>query len=190
MTATYTFDIFSTLDGYANHDGDWGGYWGKQGPEFLARRAAAYREPLRMVLGATTYGDFAPFIAPDVDRSVFDEWVLGMLDAPTTVISNRLTGPLAGANATVASGDVVEVVTRLKAESEVPLRSHGSLRLNRALLDAGLVDAIEVTVFPVISGATGVDRVFDGAGDFDLELVEALTLDRDTQVLTYRPTRH
>jgi len=55
VTATYTFDIFSTLDGFANHNGDWGGYWGKQGPEFLAHRAATYRDPLRMVLGATTY---------------------------------------------------------------------------------------------------------------------------------------
>jgi hypothetical protein len=28
MTATYTFDIFSSLDGYGSHSGDWGGYWG------------------------------------------------------------------------------------------------------------------------------------------------------------------
>ena len=62
MTATYTFDIFSTLDGFANHNGDWGGYWGKQGPEFLAHRAAAYRDPLRMVLGAKTYSSNAPFL--------------------------------------------------------------------------------------------------------------------------------
>jgi hypothetical protein len=51
------------------------------------------------------------------------------------------------------------------------------------------VDTIEVTVFPVISGTTGVDRIFDGADDFDLELLEARTFGH-TQVLTYRPTRH
>ncbi|AQZ68317.1 Dihydrofolate reductase [[Actinomadura] parvosata subsp. kistnae] len=190
MTATYTFDIFSTLDGYANHKGDWGGYWGKQGPEFLAHRAAAYSEPLRMVLGSKTYTSNAPFLAPGFDRSLFDEWITHMFDSPVTVLSNRLTEPLAWPGTTIEPGDPVEAVRRLKAESDVPLRSHGSLMLNRALLNAGLVDIIEVTVFPVISGATGVDRIFDGADDFDLELIEARTFDTNTQVLTYRPTRH
>ncbi|GAA2860312.1 deaminase reductase [Actinoplanes cyaneus] len=190
MTATYTFDIFSTLDGFANHRGDWGGYWGKQGPEFLAHRAAAYRDPLRMVLGATTYSSNAPFLAPGFDSGLFDEWITRMFASPVTVLSSRLTEPLAWAGTTIESGDPVEVVRRLKAESGVPLRSHGSLTLNRALLNAGLVDAIEVTVFPVISGATGVDRIFDGAGDFDLRLLDNRTFDGDTQVLTYRPVRH
>ncbi|WP_412537963.1 dihydrofolate reductase family protein [Longispora sp. K20-0274] len=190
MTATYTFDIFTTLDGYANHKGDWGGYWGKQGPEFLAHRAAAYRDPLRMVLGARTYQSNAPFLAEGFDRDLFDEWITRMFDSPVTVLSSRLTEPLDWPGTTIESGDPVEVVSRLKAESDVPLRSHGSLRLNRALLDAGLIDAIELTIFPVISGATGADRVFDGVGDFDLELLDARTFDGDTQVLTYRPIRH
>ena len=81
-------------------------------------------------------------------------------------------------------------VTRLKAESEVPIRSHGSLSLNRTLLAAGLVDQIQVTIFPVISGATGTDPVFRHAADFDLELLESRTLDRHIQELTYRPTLH
>jgi dihydrofolate reductase len=190
MTATYTFDIFSTLDGFANHSGDWGGYWGKQGPEFLAHRAATYSDPLRMVLGATTYASNAPFLAAGFDRTLFDEWITRMFDSPVTVLSSRLSEPLDWPGTTIESGDPVEVVNRLKAASDLPLRSHGSLKLNRALLNAGLVDAIEVTVFPVISGATGVDRIFDGAADFDLDLLEARTFDGNTQVLTYRPTRH
>jgi hypothetical protein len=56
------------------------------------------------------------------------------------------------------SGDAVDVVARLKEESEVPLRSHGSLSLNRALLAAGLVDRVQVTLFPVICGQTGVSQ--------------------------------
>ncbi|MCW2720766.1 MAG: deaminase, partial [Pseudonocardia sp.] len=42
MTATYTFDVFSSLDGYGSYggNGDWGGYWGKQGPELLDHRLA------------------------------------------------------------------------------------------------------------------------------------------------------
>ena len=187
MSATYTFDIFSTLDGFASHRGDWGGYWGKQGPEVLEQRAATYREPQRIVLGATTYAEFAD---PDVDRSQVDEWVLRMYEWPVTVLSSTLSQPHAWKNTTIEPGDPVELVTRLKAESDVPLRSHGSLTLNRAMLDAGLIDVIEVTVFPVISGKTGGERIFDGVEDFDLELLEARTFDRNTQVLTYRPTRH
>lgn len=190
MTATYTFDVFSSLDGFANHNGDCGGYWGKQGPEFLAHRAAAYRDPLRMVLGAKAYLSNAPLLDAGFDRSLFDEWTKRMFDSPVTVLSNGLIEPLEWPGTTIEYGDPIEVVTRLKAESQVPLRSHGSLIVNRALLNAGLIDAIEVSVFPVISGTTGADRVFDGADGFDLELLEARTFDGRIQVLTYRPIRH
>ena len=93
-------------------------------------------------------------------------------------------------DANVASGDAVDVVTRLTEESEVPLRSHGSLSMNRALMAAGLVDRLQVTIFPVITGRTGINPVFRGAADFDLELVEHRTLDGRTQELVYRPTLH
>ena len=82
------------------------------------------------------------------------------------------------------------IVARLKEESDVPLRSHGSLSLNRALMAAGLVDVVQVTLFPVITGRTGADPVFGGGGDFDLELLERRTLDGHTQELLYRPTLH
>jgi dihydrofolate reductase len=92
--------------------------------------------------------------------------------------------------ATVIAGDAVEVVAKLKEQSDMPLRSHGSLAMNRALMTAGLVDRIQVTIFPVISGRTGTDPILAGAGDFDLELLESRTLDHRTQELIYRPTTH
>src|SRR5262249_7170747 len=107
-----------------------------------------------------------------------------------TVISSTLQGPLDWPDATVVSGDAVDVVARLKAESAVPLRSHGSLSMNRALMAAGLVDRVQVTLFPVITGQTGVDPIFAGAADFDLELIESRTLDGRIQELVYRPTPH
>jgi dihydrofolate reductase len=94
-----------------------------------------------------------------------------MWKMPATVVSTTLKEPLDWPNATVVSGDAVDVVTRLKEESEVPLRSHGSLSMNRALIGAGLVDRVQVTVFPVITEHTGLDRIFQGAADFDLELI-------------------
>ena len=88
------------------------------------------------------------------------------------MVSTHPGGPLDWPDATVASGDAVDVVARLKKESDVPLRSHGSLSMNRALMAAGLVDRVQVTLFPVITGQTGLDPIFQGAADFDLELVE------------------
>jgi dihydrofolate reductase len=193
MTATYTFDVFSTLDGFGsyNADGDWGGYWGKQGPEFLDRRLAQYSEEQRLVLGANTFRDFLHFLGPaSAESPVNDPINTRMKNMPTTVISTTLAGPLDWPDATLAGGDAADIVAGLKEESTVPLRSHGSLSLNRALMAAGLVDRVQLTIFPVISGRTGTDPIFQGAADFDLELLESRTLDGHTQELTYRPTLH
>jgi dihydrofolate reductase len=191
MTATYTFDVFSSLDGFGAAGGDWTGYWGKQGPELLAHRLALFGQEQRMVFGANTYRLFAEMLASSTEESeVRDPWVTRMRNMPATVISSTLEGPLDWPNATVIEGDAVDVVTRLKEESDVPLRSHGSLSMNRALMAAGLVDHVQVTLFPVITGRTGVEPIFQGAEDFDLELVESRTLDGRTEELTYRPTLH
>ena len=193
MTATYTFDIFSTLDGYGSYgpDGDWGGYWGKQGPELLDRRLASFDAEQRMVFGATTFREFVAMLAASTEKSdVRDPWVTRMRDLPATVVSSTLKGPVDWPNATIANGDAVDIVARLKKASELPLRSHGSLSLNRALMAAGLVDLLRVTVFPVISGKTGTHPIFSGAADFDLEIVESRTLDGNIQELIYQPTLH
>ena len=191
MTSTYTFDIFSSLDGYGAAGGNWTGYWGKQGPELLDHRLALYSEEQRMVFGANTHRLFAEMLASSTEESeVRDPWVTRMWNMPATVVSTTLKEPLDWPNATVVSGDAVDIVGRLKEESDVPLRSHGSLSLNRALMGAGLVDRIQVTLFPVITGQTGADPIFQGAADFDLELIEHRTLDDHIQELIYRPTLH
>ncbi|MEU3287987.1 dihydrofolate reductase family protein [Streptomyces longwoodensis] len=191
MTATYTFDVFSSLDGFGAAGGDWTGYWGKQGPELLEHRLAQYGEEQRMVFGATTYRAFTQMLASSTEESeVRDPWVTRMRNLPATVVSTTLEEPLDWPDATVAKGDAVDVVARLKAESDVPLRSHGSLSMNRALMAAGLVDRLQVTVFPVITGRTGADPVFRDAADFDLELIASRTLDGRVQELVYRPTLH
>ncbi|MGW4632963.1 dihydrofolate reductase family protein [Nocardia sp. NPDC004415] len=190
MAATYTFDVFSSLDGFGGvSGGDWGGYWGKQGPELLEHRLSLYGGEQRMVFGANTYRAFREILASG-EESVRDPWVTKMRNLPATVVSTTLRGPLDWPDATVVSGDAVDVVARLKEESGVPLRSHGSLSMNRALLAAGLVDRVQVTIFPVITGKTGDAAIFRGAADFDLELLESRTLDGDIQELVYRPTLH
>ncbi|MGH8876357.1 MAG: dihydrofolate reductase family protein [Stackebrandtia sp.] len=191
MTTTYTFDVFSSLDGFGGAGGNWTGYWGKQGPELLDHRLALYEPEQRMVFGANTYRQFTRMLAESTeDSDVRDPWVTRMRDLPATVVSSTLEEPLDWPDATIAAGDAVEVVARLKEESPVPLRSHGSLSLNRALAAAGLVDRVQVTVFPALTGRNGADPIFKGWEDFDLDLIETRTLDGRTQELIYHPTAH
>ena len=144
-----------------------------------------------MIFGANTYRAFAQMLASSTEESeVRDPWVTRMRSLPATVVSTTLQGPLDWPNATVVSGDAVDVVAQLKEESEVPLRSHGSLSMNRALMAAGLVDRVQMTIFPVITGQTGLEPIFQGAADFDLALLESRTLDGHIQELIYRPTLH
>ena len=191
MTATYTFDVFSSLDGYGAAGGDWTGYWGKQGPELLDHRLALYDGEQRMVFGAKTYRLFEQMLAESTEESdVRDPWVTRMRSLPTTVVSTTLQEPARLAERD--RGERRRGRCRRPAQGGVgvPMRSHGSLSMNRALMAAGLVDRVHVTLFPVITGQTGLDPIFQGASDFDLELLEHRTLDGHIQELVYRPTLH
>ena len=170
---------------------DPGGYWGKQGPELLDRRLRLYEADQQMVFGATTFRNMVRMLdAGTEDSGVGDPWVARMTELPAVVLSSTLEEPLNWPNATVVSGDAAEVIGRLKEESAVPLRSHGSLSVNRQLMAAGLVDYLQVTVFPVITGQTGSEPIFGGAPDLDLALIESRTLDGNIQELIYRPALH
>ncbi len=195
MTATYTADMFSTVDGFgAPQPGTWGGYWDKQSAELLDHRLALYSEEQRIVFGANTYQLFVQFermlgSSPEVDQAA-DPWVTKLRTLPATVVSTTLEEPLDWSHATLAKGDAVDVVARLKEESTVPLLSHGSVSMNRALMAAGLVDRLQLTIFPVITGQTGAHPIFQDAADFDLELIESRTFDGGIQELIYRPALH
>ena len=193
MTATYTYDVFSSVDGFGTaRAGTWPGYWGKQGPDLLEHRLALFSEPQRLVLGATTFRIYERMMSPQAagQNGIGDEWVTRLRELPTTVISNTLTAPLNWPDGTLERGDARDVVARLKEESPVPLRSTASLAMNRSLMAAGLVDRVQVTVFPAITGQTGTEPIFAGAADFDLELIENRVLDENTVQLIYRPTLH
>ncbi|HVE28469.1 MAG TPA: deaminase, partial [Mycobacteriales bacterium] len=103
MTASYTFDIVSSLDGFGSYSGgDWGGYWGKQGPEFLDRRLALYEEEQRMLLGANTYRQFAELLGSrTAEEEAGDPVNTQMMRLPTTVVSTTLEGPLDWPDATL-----------------------------------------------------------------------------------------
>ena len=178
--ADFIVDLFSTLDGFGTGPV---GYWGKEGPELVAERARAFGDPDQtLVFGANTYRLMQRFHteSPDPGSSPLDE-------ARKIVISRTLEAPLTWTNSALVAGDALDVVPHLKAESPVPLRCHGSIRMNRALLAAGLVDRLEVMVFPVITGESGRNPVLAGLPDIDLELVDSRTFDGRVQQLVYIP---
>jgi hypothetical protein len=70
-----------------------------------------------MVFGANTYRAFAQMLASSTEESeVRDAWVTRMRSMPATVVSTTLKGPLDWPDATVVSGDAVEVVAGLRAQ--------------------------------------------------------------------------
>jgi dihydrofolate reductase len=75
----------------------------------------------------------------------------------------------------------------MKKEGITSFRTLGSLSLCRSLLKAGLVDRFRVGMFPVITGATGEERIYDGYPDVALEMIDHRTFDGRIQMVEYRP---
>lgn len=182
--ATFTVDFFSTLDGNGSAKG-WPGYWGKEGPELRADRVRTFAQDQVLVFGGTTFREFREFVV-EYDEPYYDS----MTRLPKIVFSRTLAPPLGWENSTLISDDAVTVVERLKNETDAPMRSHGSITLNRALLAAGLVDRLEVMLFPAITGRAGYAALFADGPEFDLELIESTVLDGRTQKLVYIPHLH
>lgn len=146
---------------------------------------------MRLVLGANTFRQFQHFLGDLTrDSDADDPANTRMKFAPTTVVSHTIDSAPEWPDVRFVRGDAVDIVRRLKADSPVPLRSHGSVSLNRSLMTAGLVDFVQVTIFPVLTGATGTVPIFAGASDFDLDLVSSTVFDGRIQELVYRPTLH
>jgi dihydrofolate reductase len=184
MSTTLTVDFFCSIDGYGMAEG-WPGYWGKEGPELIADRVRTFEQEQVLVFGATTFRQFRKFV------KVFDEPYYRSLDAlPKIVFSSTLEEPLGWEHSTLIDEDAVTAIERLKRTTDVPMRSHGSIGLNRALLAAGLVDRIEVMMFPAVSGRAGQAGLFHGGVELDLELLESTVLDGRTHKLVYRPQVH
>ena len=183
-------DFITSLDGYASGEG-WPGFWGLEGPEYLAWLGE--QPEVTYVMGANTYRLMSGFAAREVpggqDEFTADEEasVDELTRAPKVVVSSSLDAPLTWANATLVRDDAVEAVREMKEAASGLISTIGSLRLCRSLLRAGLVDRFRVVMFPVITGATGEDRIYDGYPDVALEMVDHRTFDGSIQLVEYRP---
>ncbi len=175
---TLTVDFITSLDGYGAAEG-WPGYWGMESPDYL--HWLDEQPDHTVLMGATTYRLMSSFAAGGEG--------LGELDRLNKVVfSSTLSEPLEWANTRLVAGDAVETVRRMKEQDASELSTLGSVSLCRSLLVAGLVDRFRVVVFPVVTGATGQDRIYDGYPDVSLALIESRTFDGGLQLLEYRPT--
>ena len=173
-------DFITSLDGYGAAEG-WPGWWGLQGPEYMAWLGDRPEADYTVLMGANTYRLMSGLAAegePGTDA----------LDGLSKVVfSTTLQEPLAWPNTRLVSQDAVEVVRNMKDEGPNHMTTMGSLTLCRSLLKAGLVDRFRVVVFPVITGSTGSDRIYDGYPDVGLEMINSRTFDGGIQLLEYVP---
>ena len=174
-------DFITTLDGYGAAEG-WPGWWGLEGPEYLAWLGEQPEADHTVLMGANTYRVMSGFAAEGEPGT---EALAGMRKI---VFSTTLTEPLAWANTQLVNQDAAEAVRSMKADkASRSMRTIGSLALCRSLLKAGLVDRFRVVVFPVITGSTGSERIYDGYPDIALEMINSRTFDGRTQLLEYVP---
>ena len=182
--STLTIDLFSSLDGFGEAEG-WPGYYGKEGPEFMAWLKEKLAEDQVMVMGANTYRMMSQIVAEDDDPTF-----ARMAEIQKFVFSTTLKPPLTWENTEVVTEDLITTITRMKREISVPMRTLGSITLNKSLLAEGLVDYLQVTVFPVVTAQSGLEPLFANGPDLDLELVDSRTFDGRTQLLKYVPSLH
>ena len=185
-------DFIISLDGYASAEG-WPGWWGLEGPEYLRWLQEQPERDYTLLMGAQTYRQMADFASQQGNaESSFSEDEESSIDevakARKVVFSSTLNQPLALPNTELVRGDAVGAVARLKHNGPTPMRTIGSLSLCRSLMAAGLVDRFRVVLFPVITGKTGSERIYDGYPDVALELVQSRTFDGRLQLLEYVPT--
>ena len=174
-------DFITSLDGYGAADG-WPGWWGLEGPEYLAWLGEQPEADYVVLMGATTYRVMSGFAAagePGTD-------VLAGLSK--VVFSSTLSEPLAWPNTQLLAGDAVEAVREMKDTGSRSMRTMGSLTLCRSLLNAGLVDRFRVVIFPVITGTSGQGRIYDGYPDVALDMISSRTFDGRIQLVEYVPT--
>ena len=148
-------DFITSLEGYGAADG-WPGFWGLEGPEYLAWLGDQPEANYTILMGANTYRLMADLAADG------EPGTEALADLPKVVFSSTLTEPLSWPNTQLVTQDAVEAVREMKDKGTESMRTLGSLTLCRSLLTAGLVDRFRVVVFPVITRSSGKDRIYDG----------------------------
>jgi dihydrofolate reductase len=181
MGSILTVDIFVSVDGWAGGEG-LPAYFGYLGPELEEWITTELAAPQLVVMGRRTY----EVLAGLPDGAHGESWHR-MTELDKVVFSSTLQQAV-WPNTRICGQDLVDEIRRMKADSDVPLRTMGSLSLVRQLTSAGLVDRLRLMTFPLIAGESGREAVFANMASADLELVAHRALDGRVLLVEYRPT--
>jgi dihydrofolate reductase len=174
-------EFITSLDGYGAAEG-WPGWWGLEGPEYLAWLGDQLEGDYTILMGANTYRAMSQL------ASAGEPGTDALADLPKVVFSSTLAEPLSWPNTQLITKDPAAAVREMKDTGAKSMRTLGSLTLCRTLLRAGLVDRFRVVLFPVITGSTGHDRIYDGYPDVALDMVNSRVFDGRLQLLEYVPS--
>ena len=178
---TLTVDIFISVDGWAGSE-NLPGYFGYFGPELEEWITTELALPQLVVLGRRTFEALAGL--PEQARDASWHRMTELSKVVFSATLNSTSWP----NTRICHNDLITEVSRLKSDSDVPLRTMGSLSVARQLLSAGLVDRLRLMTFPLLAGASGREAAFADAPSADLELVDHRALDGRVLLVEYRPS--
>jgi dihydrofolate reductase len=179
--------LFCSVDGFATgrdpEDMNWAVNY--QGPQTLQLGLDAIHDSDLMVLGRVTYEMFAahwPAASPEVEG----DYTELMNRTPKMVFSTTLKEPLTWESATLNRGDVAAEIPKLKQQPGKDIGIWGSVALVRSLLRLGLLDRLQLQVYPVVLGTTGTKPIFEGFDRTTLRLVDSRVLDGQVVLLNYQ----
>ena len=182
---------FVTLDGVAQAPGEpdedlEGGFahGGWQVPLLDHETGVAMFEQARtmdaLLLGRKTYETFADYWPRASEEVPFTGLLNGV---PKYVASRTLAGPLAWRGATLVAGDLAEGIAAVK-ERHDEVHVIGSLDLVQSLLRLGLVDRLNLWLYPLLLGS-GKRAFAGGTVPAALRLAGSVTYPNGTLQLTY-----
>jgi dihydrofolate reductase len=140
----------------------------------------SFAEPFDLLLGRRTYEIFA------AHWPYTEEEPAALFNGATKYVATSSTEPLAWQNSVRLEGDVPAAVARLKQEDGPTLLTQGSSVLVRSLLAAGLVDELNLRVFPVLLGR-GKKLIGEDVLPGEWELVSSRTSSTGVILCSYRP---
>jgi dihydrofolate reductase len=133
-----------------------------------------------LLLGRKTYEIFADYWPTAPEAMPFT----GLLNSvPKYVASRTLAGPLAWQGSTVVAEDLAQGITSLKDRHD-EIHVIGSLDLVQSLLRFGLVDRLNLWLYPLLLGS-GKHVFADGTVPTALRLTESVTQPNGTLQLAY-----
>lgn len=137
--------------------------------------------PFDLVLGRRTYDIFAAHWP-----HASEEDGAGPLNAARKYVASRGTPTLEWEGSQLIEGDVVAGINALKDQDGPELQVHGSGDLIQTLLRHGLVDRLQLLIFPVLLGS-GKRLFADGTVPTGLRLVDSTVSSTGVVVTTYEP---